>query len=153
MNCILRLNILSGQLKIYFNSLLIVNLIKKRKGVFYTNAEIRKIDENTKLVRLCLHTNENKNLMSMLILIREKYIYPTHKHVWKDEFYTILKGNCIYQEFDNSGKTKLSTTLHKGESLLNHNKSFHVLKPNTDLFCFIETTTGPFIKDAIEFLR
>ena len=141
-----------------------MNLIKKRNGVFYTNAEIRKIDENiiqilnnkaisenNKLVRLCLHTNENKNLMSMLILIREKYIYPPHKHVWKDEFYTILKGNCIYQEFDNSGKTKLSTTLHKGESLLNHNKSFHVLKPNTDLFCFIETTTGPFIKDAIEF--
>ena len=99
-----------------------MNLIKKGKGVFYTNDNLRKIDENiigilndqaieenAKLVRLCLHTNENKKLMSMLILIRDKYIYPPHKHIWKDEMYTILKGNCIYQEFDNSGKTLLST--------------------------------------------
>ena len=59
---------------------------------------------NKKIVRLCLHDNEASELMSMLILVRDFYIFPPHKHDWKDESYTVVKGSMEYQEFDQSGK-------------------------------------------------
>ena len=47
---------------------------------------------NKEIVRLCLHNNESSELMSMLILVRDFFIYPPHKHDWKDESYTVVRG-------------------------------------------------------------
>ncbi len=142
-----------------------MNLNETKKGIYYTTDNIRKIDANIinllnkksleinlKIVRLCLHSNEQKNLMSMLILVRDKYIYPPHKHSWKDEVYSIIKGNCVYEEFDDQGNLLISEELSEGQTLLNHNKNFHMIKPLTNLFCFLETTTGPFKENSIEYL-
>ena len=143
-----------------------MNLIQKKKGVYYTSDNIRKIDENSinllhkksiennlKLVRLCMHSNEQKDLMAMLIFIRDKYIYPPHKHIWKDEVYTIIKGKCVYEEFDEKGNILFSVKLSEGQTLLNHNKRFHIIRPLSNLFCFLETTTGPFKGNCIEYLN
>ena len=142
-----------------------MNLRETKKGVYYSTNNIRKIDENIinllnkkaleinhKMVRLCLHSNEQKNLMSMLILVRDKYIYPPHKHNWKDEVYSIIKGSCVYREFDEKGNQLISVDLCEGQTLLNHNKNFHLIKPLSNLFCFLETTTGPFKDNSIEYL-
>ena len=72
----------------------------KKPGIYYCNsskklANSESIDFlqkeslriNKKIVRLCLHNNESSELMSMLILVRDFYIFPPHRHDWKDESY------------------------------------------------------------------
>ena len=105
------------------------------------------------MTRCCLHENEESLLMSMVIVVMNKYIYPAHKHNWKDESYTILKGQCQYQEFDDEGNLLFSSTLSENETLFNSNRNFHLLKPSTNIMAFIETTTGPFRENSLKFLK
>ena len=139
---------------------------KKSKGVYYLDQYFRKADdqlikfllkeakkENINIIRCCLHNDEESLLMSMLIVIRNKYIYPPHKHSWKDESYTILKGECEFQELDDQGNQLSSIILKRNDTLLNVNKGFHLMKPLDEIFAFIETTIGPFKKDGLEFIN
>ena len=105
------------------------------------------------MARCCLHENEDSLLMSMVIVVLNKYTYPAHKHSWKDESYTILRGRCEYQEFDEEGNLLLSSILSENETLLNTNRNFHLLKPSTKIMAFIETTMGPFKANKLEFLK
>jgi cupin fold WbuC family metalloprotein len=139
---------------------------KKSQGVYYLDQYFRKADdqlitflikeakaENLNIIRCCLHQNEESLLMSMLIVIRNKYIYPAHKHAWKDESYTILKGECEFQELDDKGNQLSSIILKRNDTLLNVNKGFHLIKPMGEILAFMETTTGPFKKNGLEFIN
>ena len=143
-----------------------MNISKKAKGVYYLNEKCQKADkellefllkeannENLNISRCCLHKDEKSLLMSMLIVVRNYYIYPAHKHNWKEESYTIVRGNCEFQEFDDEGVLLSSTFLSETDTLLNNNKNFHLLKPLTNIVAFIENTIGPFKKDNLEFLH
>ena len=143
-----------------------MNIIKKAKGVYYLVQECKKADneliefliketisENLNISRCCLHKNEESLLMSMLIVIRNFYVYPAHKHNWKDESYTIVKGRCEFQEFDAKGTLLSSTKLNENDTLLNDNRKYHLLKPTTETIAFIETTIGPFKKGKLEFIN
>ena len=107
---------------------------------------------NKEIVRLCLHNNESSELMSMLILVRDFYIYPPHKHDWKDESYTVVKGSMEYQEFEPNGEIITSEYLNEGDTILNNCRGFHTIKPKEKLLCFIENTIGPFVDRPIEIL-
>ena len=143
-----------------------MNISKKGKGVYYLNKKCQKADkellefllkeadnEDLNIARCCLHKNEKSLLMSMLIIVRNYYTYPAHKHNWKDESYTIIKGKCEFQEFDDNGVLLSSTFLSETDTLLNNNRNFHLLKPLTEVFAFVENTIGPFKKDNLEFLH
>ena len=135
-----------------------MKLIEKSSKVLYLAEDIIEqllIISKTKcqdLFRCCLHDDEKSSLMSMLIVIRNKYIYPAHRHKWKDETYTILRGSCIYEEYEEKGLIKNHFILKEGDHLLNNHKSYHRLKPLTENLVFIENTVGPFRKNSLEFL-
>ena len=91
--------------------------------------------------------------MTMLVLMLDQYIYPPHRHTWKDETYFIVKGNCNFIEYTPSGDSVRSQFLVEGSFLVNESRSFHTLQPISDLFAFIEHTTGPFLNNKLEFLN
>ena len=139
---------------------------KVKKGVYYLQDPIKKagkeiIDflseeaekEKLNMTRCCLHLSEESILMSMIILVKNKYIYPIHKHEWKDESYSIILGDCIYEEYNDNGEIEFSVTLRQGDTLLNSNKNFHLMRPLSNNFCFIETTIGPFINRKPDFMN
>jgi cupin fold WbuC family metalloprotein len=143
-----------------------MNIEKKAKGVYYLNQVLKKAEinlieflineatnEKLNMARCCLHENEESLLMSMVIVVMNKYTYPAHKHNWKDESYTILRGQCEYQEFDDEGNLLCSSILSENETLLNTNRNFHLLKPHTKIMAFIETTIGPFKGNNLKFLK
>lgn len=139
---------------------------KEKKGVYYfsNNAPLVDLDSINFLVgeckkhnllssRLCLHKNIDSSLMSMLIVVVDKFVYPAHKHTFKDENYTVLKGSAVYEEYDEKGSRILSRKLSEGSSLLNNSKNFHTIKPLSNILAFIESTTGPFQRGNLEFLN
>tara|TARA_Y100000589_G_scaffold330969_1_gene382431 strand:- start:990 stop:1424 length:435 start_codon:yes stop_codon:yes gene_type:complete len=137
----------------------------KKPGIYYCNcskklANSESIDFlqkeslriNKKIVRLCLHNNESSELMSMLILVRDFYIFPPHRHDWKDESYTVVRGSMEYQEFETNGELIFSQQLKEGDTILNNSRGFHTINPKEKILCFIENTIGPFLDKPIEFL-
>ena len=138
---------------------------KIKSGVYYATETSPSIDQKTInfledecrknnlfISRLCLHENTNSNLMSMLIVIINKFVYPPHKHIWKDEIYTLIKGEAFYEEYDDHGFIVLSKKMTSGTSLLNNSKKFHTIKPTSNVIAFMENTNGPFIENNIEYL-
>ena len=139
---------------------------KKTQGVYYLKSDFRKADqelldflflsaaqEDLNISRCCLHLDESSLLMIMLIAIRNKFVYPAHRHNWKDESYTIIKGQCNYEEYDKKSNLIHKTFLEEGDTLLNVSRTFHLLRPLTNQLAFIESTIGPFRKDGLEFLN
>lgn len=137
----------------------------KKPGVYYCESSYKLANKeaidflfeeslriNKEIVRLCLHNNESSELMSMLILVRDFFIYPPHKHDWKDESYTVIRGSMDYQEFEPNGKLISSQHLKQGDTILNNSRGFHTINPKEKLLCFIENTVGPFIDKPIETL-
>lgn len=103
--------------------------------------------------RCCIHRSNDSLLMLMIIIVTEKYIYPPHKHEWKDESYTILCGKCEYVEYNAMGEVTLKRLLAKGDVYMNESKTFHALVPSTDELIFIEHTTGPFTERPLKYLK
>lgn len=104
--------------------------------------------------RVCLHRDENSILMSMLIVVLNKYIYPPHRHNWKDESYTVVAGTAYFHEFNEISRSIVNThELREGSFYYNLNKGFHTIQPLTDVFLFIEHTTGPFTTQPLEFFE
>ncbi len=115
--------------------------------------EKRTRNQGLKMARICLHKENTSKLMSMIIIVFDKYIYPAHKHVWKNETYTILKGSCLYQEFTDKAQLDVEIKLNKGDCMMNDRQKFHRIVPCTNVLCFIEHTTGPFTGRPNEFLK
>jgi len=142
-----------------------IAMIKKGSGVYYSGPgnqritgkiidELCKIaeEESLDMARLCMHESEESILMTMLIMIRSKYIYPIHRHTWKDESYTILRGECIYREYQENKSISKEIMLSAGEIMMNINRTYHSIEPLTDMLCFVEHTTGPFTPRRLEYL-
>ena len=96
------------------------------------------------LARICLHKSHSSPLMSMLVAVTNKYVYPPHKHDWKDENYTIIRGSCDFLQYFPDGSIRSSLRLDEGSSFLNLARDFHTLLPLTDPLVFLECTTGPY---------
>ena len=139
--------------------------IHKKLGVYYCESSPKLANKeaidflleeslriNKEIVRLCLHNNESSALMSMLILVRDFYKYPPHKHDWKDESYSVVRGSMEFQEFEPNGKLISSEHLNEGDTILNNSRGFHTINPKEELLCFIENTVGPFVDKPMETL-
>ena len=135
------------------------------KGVFYLNnkncfAGLEDInflyDQSVKMginmTRLCLHNNENSQLMTMLIVLRDRFTYPIHRHSWKDESYTIVLGSIRYEEYDEKKTLLNKYLLREGDSIINKSKLFHCMIPLDDKVAFIENTVGPFQNRKLEYI-
>lgn len=103
--------------------------------------------------RICFHLNSQSSLMSMLVFMLDKHLYPAHRHTWKDESYIIVKGNCNFLEFSSSGRIVHSQYLPEGSFYMNESRSFHTLQPLTSPLAFVEHTVGPFRDNKLEFLE
>ena len=139
--------------------------IHKKLGVYYCESSHKLANKeaidflleeslriNKEIVRLCLHNNESSELMCMLILVRDFYKYPPHKHDWKDESYTVVRGSMEFEEFEPTGKLISSRHLNEGDTILNNSRGFHTINPKEKLLCFIENTVGPFVDKPMETL-
>ena len=121
-----------------------------RESIRFLEKQMEK--ENLNIGRICIHDNEESTLMAMLIMIRNGFTYPAHRHKWKDECYTIIEGLCNYIEYSESGKILSSHALLPGDTFINKNKNFHALVPSSNKGVFLESTVGPFKAQQLEFL-
>ena len=138
--------------------------LKHKPGVYYctndkyiNDASIEFLleaasEDELPLARLCLHPNHESHLMSMLLVVKNFYTYPPHKHDWKDESYTIVEGSARFECMNSKGEVETSVELVEGQTILNNMKEYHRLEPNSKILAFIETTTGPFTNRPLEFL-
>ena len=108
--------------------------------------------EERDISRCCIHRSNESLLMIMLIIVTGKYVYPPHKHDWKDESYSILNGQCAYMEYDARVEVKLCKHLTQGDIYMNESRTFHALVPYTDELMFVEHTMGPFTDMPIQYL-
>ena len=143
-----------------------MNLKREKKGVYYTldkhevinNDHIdflvnQCIKEKLNISRICLHDDHNSELMTMLVVVINKYRYPMLRHIWKDEAYILLRGKAIFEEYSSEGELMIQRNMEAGNVILNKMKRFHTLVPLTDVVAFIETTKGPFTQSqALEVL-
>ena len=107
---------------------------------------------NLKMARICFHKTNESKLMSMLIIIKDRYHYPAHRHSWKDETYIILEGECDFVEYNKYGEETERVSLGKGDYYFNNTRNFHALEPKSDIITFIEHTTGPFDGRELEYI-
>ena len=109
-------------------------------------------DKELPYARICFHRDTKSSLMSMLVLMLDKHLYPAHRHSWKDESYFIVKGNCNFLEFSSPGNIVRSQFLPEGSFFMNESRTFHTLQPLTSPLAFVEHTVGPFSDNKLEFL-
>ena len=138
--------------------------LKHKPGVYYctndkyiNDASIEFLleaasEDELPLARLCLHPNHESHLMSMLLVVKNFYTYPPHKHDWKDESYTILRGSCLYEEYNHERAVTCRHFLPEKSSFFNSRRTFHTLIPQTDVLAFLEHTVGPFSSQKPIFL-
>ena len=65
-------------------------------------------------MKVCLKVSD---ILKDKKFVRDFFIYPPHKHDWKDETYTIIKGICKYEEYDKKGKIISQILLKEGDHL------------------------------------
>lgn len=140
-------------------------MIEIKRGVYYPKKneqpdtreiikELKRMMEiqELKIARYCYHENEDSSLMAMIIVVKDKYEYPIHRHGWKDESYIILEGECTYEEYSKDGKKEAEEQLKSGDFYYNGNRGFHCLRPTTNLLCYIEHTVGPFKAQKLDYI-
>ena len=134
-----------------------MNLRLQKKGVYYTLDKCEVIqDEHVEFLvneckkkelnmcRICLHKDHNAEIMTMLVVVINKFRYPVHRHKWKDETYYLLRGKAMFEGYSDEGTLVIQKQMLAGNVILNNMKGFHTLVPLTDVLAFVETTNGPF---------
>ena len=103
--------------------------------------------------RICLHESESSLLMSMVLVMVDRFVYPPHRHPWKTESYVVLRGVADLELYDLETKQlDVSLTMRTGDSFHNDYFGYHTFTPKTDVFVFLESTHGPLCDQEIEFL-
>ena len=124
----------------FFDDLTILDLID------YSQAN------NLQISRICMHPDEDVKHMLMLIVVLDKFVYPPHKHDWKYESYSIIRGSCMFQRFTDNASLIDSQNLHSGSTLYNNSYCFHSIRPLTDILVYLESTNGPFLNTPLTYL-
>ena len=103
--------------------------------------------------RICLH-EDNSVLMSMILVMINRFIYPPHRHPWKTESYMVLRGVADLELYDlKSRKLEEVRTMRPGDFFHNDYDGYHTFRPKADEFVFLESTHGPLSNQALEFLE
>lgn len=102
--------------------------------------------ETKQRVRLCIHQSLEDKLHEMFIALpRGEYVTP-HKHNGKPESILVMEGKVELVLLDEMGREQAIQSLSREEAVFLRipTKPFHTLRVTSDVFLFLETTTGPF---------
>lgn len=97
--------------------------------------------------RLCLHSSPESNFHEMIILEREGFFFPPHRHANKGESCHIIKGELAVFTFDDNGKVVNHVTIGKDGNILSRIGigQWHLTLPLTDPVIYHEAKPGPFL--------
>ena len=127
-----------------------LNLIQKNERVFYSKNkfykfsikdiyELKKISsKKEKLIRICLHKNDNQKIQEMIIMHKKPQTVGPLKQKKETISYHVLNGELNI--FISNKKFKIK----KKESLRIPCNSFRKIKSTKDNTIFLEVTSGPF---------
>ena len=104
-------------------------------------------------VRLCLHQSLDDAVQEMIIVhVRGTYVRP-HRHDAETESFLVLEGSMLVIFFDDNGKE--TDRLMMGEKDSGYSfvcritpGQYHTMIPLSETVVFLETTQGPFDRDA-----
>tara|TARA_Y100001970_G_scaffold290205_1_gene423031 strand:- start:1985 stop:2509 length:525 start_codon:yes stop_codon:yes gene_type:complete len=112
------------------------------------NEMMKLSDKNKKSnVRICFHKSKDDIHHDMIILERNKNVYPPHRHKDKGECFHVILGKLKILIFNSSGKIKNKIILKKGEVLRIKKNSYHAVIALTDPVIYHESKPGPFLGD------
>ena len=135
--------------------------IKARALSFFANSNTvvvsqKLIDELKQLsaengncnARLCLHTAPDSSFHEMIVLEREGFYFPPHRHTNKGESCHIIEGELAVFTFDDAGKVTHHTVLGKDGNITSRVGigQFHLTLALTDPVIYHETKPGPFVE-------
>lgn len=97
--------------------------------------------------RICLHTSSDSNFHEMVVLEREGFYFPPHRHTNKGESCHIIEGELAVFTFDDLGKVNNHTVLGKDGNLMSRVGigQWHLTLPLTDPVIYHEAKPGPFV--------
>jgi len=100
--------------------------------------------------RICLHTAPESNFHEMIILERQGYYFPPHKHTNKAQSCNILRGEAAVFVFDDNGAVKRFSVLGRDGNLIFRigEERYHLTLPLTPFIVYHEGKPGPFERDG-----
>lgn len=98
-------------------------------------------------VRICFHKNKDSLHHDMIILERNKNVYPPHKHFNKGECFHVIKGKLKVLIFNNKGKIIKKIILMNGDVFRIKENSYHAVIALSDPVIYHESKPGPFLGD------
>ena len=108
--------------------------------------------------RICFHRDHESDLHVMLITIPKMCIYPTHRHNDTSEWYQILHGSLIVNQFDLDNPKTLINTYELSmrnsslcQGMLVPVNTWHQTVAGNGGAVFLETRRGPFDKSMTIF--
>jgi cupin fold WbuC family metalloprotein len=134
--------------------------IDARSLSFYTTDPTVGVDQNliNKLIaesnggnaRICLHTMPSSNFHEMIILEREGYYFPPHKHTNKAQSCNILRGEAAVFVFDDKGNVKRKCILGRDGNIIFRigEEEYHLTLPLTPFIVYHEGKPGPFEREG-----
>lgn len=100
--------------------------------------------------RICLHPSPESNFHEMIILEREGYYYPPHRHLEKAQSCHIMRGECVVFVFSHDGKITHADILGRNGNMfirIGENRH-HMILPLTEYCIYHEGKPGPFIPEG-----
>ncbi len=100
--------------------------------------------------RVCLHTSPESNFHEMIILERQGYYFPPHRHTNKAQSCNILRGEAAVFVFDDDGKVKRVSVLGRDGNLIFRigEERYHLTVPLTPFIVYHEGKPGPFEREG-----
>jgi cupin fold WbuC family metalloprotein len=100
--------------------------------------------------RICLHTTPESNFHEMVILERQGYYFPPHRHTNKAQSCNILRGEAAVFVFDDAGNVKRTCVLGRDGNLIFRigEERYHITIPLTPFIVYHEGKPGPFERDG-----
>lgn len=106
--------------------------------------------------RFCLHKNHDDKVQDMVIVICYDCYIPPHRQLKKKKSYKIIDGAMAVFFFDDNGnivrKKKIGVIGSQHPFIISFTSSeWHTILPLSDFVIYMETTSGPYIKEQTEF--
>jgi cupin fold WbuC family metalloprotein len=100
--------------------------------------------------RICLHASPESNFHEMIILERQGYYFPPHRHTNKAQSCAILRGQAAVFVFDDAGNVKRTCVLGRDGNLIFRigEERYHLTLPLTPFIVYHEGKPGPFQREG-----
>lgn len=155
--------------KMHYSPASTLDLKRESAEVYYASGTVRQADAGVidflrteakrsarRRCRLCLHTAPDAAQQEMLIVMhRDSYVAP-HKHRGKDETLLVIEGSAQAPIFGEEGD--VIDVIALGAPASNRTFFYHMpegvyhgLAIETEWLVYVETTIGPFRRDATIF--